>query len=118
MFNETLILQCSGNEPKKYMKNLPTEKAAPNSLRAGQYLGLFKFFRKRTHLEQFLNGCLYCNTPEYYRRTAEKGIGDRDESCLLSVRAARGDNPFAVEVDGRSAGEASDLLIRMGRKDG
>ena len=100
------------------MKNPLTGQVAESTMKAGQYLGLFKFFRERTHLEQFLDGCLYCNTPEYYRRTAEKGIGDREESCLLSVRAARGDNPFDVEVDGQPAGQASDFLLRMGRKDG
>ncbi|MCP1340037.1 hypothetical protein NJR55_10620 [Idiomarina sp. M1R2S28] len=37
---------------------------------------------------------------------------------MLSVRSIRGDNPLTVEVDGRFAGEASDFLLRMGRKDG
>jgi len=87
-------------------------------LKAGQYLGLFKFFRERNHLDQFMDGHLYCNTPEYYRLSAAKGVGDRNESCLISFRAARGDSPLEVEVEGNPVGKATDFITRIGRKDG
>ena len=89
-----------------------------NELQAGQYLGLFKFFRERCHLDQFLDGCLYCNTPEYYRLSSVQGVGDPNESCLISFRSSRGDSPLGLEIDGEPIGQASDLITRIGRKDG
>ncbi|WP_258807628.1 hypothetical protein [Pseudidiomarina sp. CB1] len=86
--------------------------------KAGQCVGLFKFFRERIHLEQFLDGFLYCNTPEYYRSNSSAGIGDSQESCILNVDSARGDQPMNIEIDGQKAGKASQVFIRMGEKDG
>lgn len=89
-----------------------------SSLSAGQFIGLFKFFRERSHLDQFLEGTLYCNTPEYYRQSAAPGVSDRNDSCLISVRKTRGDSPFQMEIEGQHAGEVSDMIVRFGRKDG
>jgi len=83
-----------------------------------QYLGLLKFFREKNHMEMFLDGYIYCNTPEYYRLSSALGISDRNESCMVSFRESRGDSRLKMSVDGKHFGEATDLLIRYGRSDG
>lgn len=87
-------------------------------LKSGQYIGLIKFFRRFDHLNHFLDGYLYCNTPEYYRTSKDVGVSDKNESCHLSIRSQRGDTPFEVEVDGVVIGPASDITVRQGRKEG
>ncbi|CED59837.1 putative uncharacterized phage protein [Moritella viscosa] len=88
------------------------------SLEAGQYIGLVKFFREISHLEMFLDGKLYCNTPEYYRLADAPGISDRNESCHISLRAVRNDPEWEMEVSGESVGKVSNFIIRSGRADG
>lgn len=89
-----------------------------NNLKPNQYFGLLKFFREKHHLEMFLDGQLYCNTPEHYRLSDAKGVSDKNESCMVSFRESRGDSRLKMSMDGKHIGEAVDLTIRYGRKDG
>lgn len=88
------------------------------ALEGGDYLGLIKFFREQKHLEMFLDGDIYCNTPEYYRLADAPGISDRNESCNICVRKSRNDLPLEMEVAGKYAGEATDFILRSGRAEG
>lgn len=66
------------------------------------FVALVKFFRDQRHLSAFMDGTLYCNTPEHYRLSNEEGVSDHDESCALSYRESRGDKPLELQLDGHA----------------
>lgn len=61
-------------------------------------LGLLKFFYSDERRSQFLNGLLYCNTPEFYRTKSREGMSDIFESCIYSYRKDRENSPFSLEL--------------------
>lgn len=66
----------------------------------GNLAALIKFFRDESKLDLLREGLFYCNTPEKYRLDGSEGVGDPNESCMLSYRRHRGDRPITLEVDG------------------
>jgi hypothetical protein len=66
-----------------------------------KFAGLIKFFGVETHLDALLDGLLYCNAPEFYRLHEERGISDRNESCMHSFRQSRGDAPIKFTWNGQ-----------------
>ncbi|MGB0836146.1 MAG: hypothetical protein ACPGR2_16660 [Psychrobium sp.] len=88
------------------------------SIKENEFLALIKFFREIDHLEMFLDGKIYCNTPEYYRLSNAPGVSDKNESCHFSIRSSRGESHFEVEMNNNFIGKVSDFTIRTGRRDG
>ncbi|MDY4334378.1 hypothetical protein SOV78_10235 [Pectobacterium brasiliense] len=43
---------------------------------------LMKFFSTPEYKQQFLDGLVFCNTPAYYRKSNQEGVGDRSESAI------------------------------------
>ena len=66
-----------------------------------EYFGLIKFYNNENYLNDFINGVLYCNTPEYYRLSKREGVSDFNESCLLSFREGRSDEKVTVTFGGK-----------------
>ncbi len=87
-------------------------------LKAKQYFGLIKFFRDKRYLEMFLEGEIYCNTPQFYRNSKIKGVSDRSESCLFSMDEKRGDIFDSCSINGIDVNPPTNFLIRNGRNDG
>jgi hypothetical protein len=65
----------------------------------GEPLGLIKFFPNEDYLDQFINGLIYCNTPEYYRMCGMEGVGDLHESCSHAYRHERGDAKPTLKIN-------------------
>lgn len=86
--------------------------------RTNRYLGMIKFFRNKDYLDMFLDGTLYCNTPEYYRNSTQKGVSDRNESCVSSFYTGRGDRIERFEINGIEIPPPTRIITRQGRKDG
>jgi hypothetical protein len=71
-------------------------------------IGLIKFFRDFDKLQKLRDGLFYCNTPEFYRQSDQKGVSDLHESCSHSYRKNRDDDPIKIkwgdiEFDGLTA---------------
>ncbi len=50
----------------------------------GEFLGaLMKFYRRREHAEQFMDGVLYCNRVPYFRKLEDQDRGDADEGMIV-----------------------------------
>lgn len=45
---------------------------------------LMKFFSTAEYKQAFLDGQIFCNTPAYYRKANNVGVGDRCESAIYS----------------------------------
>ncbi|GKV84800.1 hypothetical protein PEC301296_11120 [Pectobacterium carotovorum subsp. carotovorum] len=45
---------------------------------------LIKFFHTAQYKQDFLEGKIFCNTPAYYRKSNQEGVGDRCESAIHS----------------------------------
>lgn len=81
--------------------------------------GLLKFFDCDTYLDDLLGGCVYFNTPEYYRFESSKGRADPHESCAFSFRKRRGDPPVQMTFSDKEIKEILSLTISNGgRKPG
>jgi len=52
-------------------------------------------------LDFLIDGVFHCNTPEKYRLDGSEGIGDLHESCMHAYRAARGDKPVILKINGK-----------------
>ena len=63
-------------------------------------IGLIKFFSNDSFLDALIDGTLYCNTPEFYRKSELEGVSDLNESCLFSYRPERGDDEIILQVNG------------------
>lgn len=50
-----------------------------------EFIGLIKFFREEKKLDALINGCFYCNTPEFYRNSGYEGVSDKFESCFFPI---------------------------------
>lgn len=74
-------------------------------------VGLLKFFREEAILDSFIDGMFWCNTPEFYRLSTEKGVGDLNESCSISYRSARGDAAIKLEIEGKEIQEITSLTM-------
>ncbi len=61
---------------------------------------LLKFFSTEQYLNDFLDGVLYCNSPEYYRREGSAGIGDRFESCNFFAEGKEQLQPTEITING------------------
>lgn len=61
---------------------------------------LIKFFKDREKLDSFLDGMFWCNTPEFYRLEDAAGVGDKNESCVHSYRAARDGAGATITING------------------
>ena len=66
----------------------------------------------------FLDGTLYCNTTAYYRSSTQKGVSDRNESCMFSLDVNRGDKIDSFTINGINVEPPNDLIVRQGHKDG
>src|ERR1051325_3011120 len=75
---------------------------------------LIKFFRDEDHLDQLIAGRVYANTPEFFRRLSTPGVSDRHESVTHTYRAARGDVPPRLRINGREIEGLTALTIRSG----
>lgn len=72
-------------------------------------IGLIKFFGNEQRREQFLNGLLYCNTPEFYRNYKGVGISDYNESCIASLRGR--ENDPLCNIEWSPANDISDISV-------
>lgn len=77
----------------------------------GKIFGLIKFFREEWKLDALINGCVYCNTPEFYRMSGAEGVSDRFESCRFSYRSSRKDEPIFIKFNGVDLSDVSGLTI-------
>lgn len=81
--------------------------------------GLLKFFDSDTYLDDLLGGCVYFNTPEYYRLASCQGRADPHESCAFAFRKDRGDPPVQMTFSDIEIKEILTLTISNGgRKPG
>jgi hypothetical protein len=71
------------------------------------FLGILKFFQNEKYLDELISGVFRCTPPEIYRNNDEKGKSDKFESCFLSYRPERNDEPMILKVGDY---EISDLL--------
>lgn len=81
---------------------------------AGKFLGLIKFFREEWKLDSLINGCFYCNTPEFYRMSGDEGVSDKFESCVFSYRTSRNDEPVTLNVNGIDLNDVLGLTVHNG----
>lgn len=79
---------------------------------ADDFLGLIKFFRKEEFLDKLIAGCMHCQTPETYRLSELEGVSDRAESCVVSLRQARGDT-FDVDINGLKLPEQDVVALNI-----
>lgn len=78
------------------------------------FAGLIKFFRNEAHLDALIDGLLYCNTPEFYRKSTQLGIGDAYESCVRSFRGLPGDERAKLFIDGQLVAHLHNLTEHRG----
>lgn len=79
-----------------------------------RFLGLVKFFADETKLQSLVEGCFWCNTPEYYRRSNAEGVSDKNESCAISYRASRNDPLVTLTINGEVISDAISITIHRG----
>lgn len=77
--------------------------------------GYIKFFKDKEKLESLVSGMFYCNTPEFYRQSKDKGVSDLHESCMHSYRKSRGDDPISLKINGATIEGISDLTLHQGK---
>lgn len=64
----------------------------------GEIVGFVKFFRDEWKLDKLIEGCFYCNTPEFYRLSKDEGVSDKFESSIFTYRQGRGDSPVILTL--------------------
>lgn len=82
-----------------------------NATQHRRRVGLIKFFKNEDFLDQFLSGCFYCNTPEYYRLSNSPGVSDKNESALYTYRQSRGDSGIKLSINDLVTDEVLSLTI-------
>lgn len=80
-----------------------------------KFIGLVKFFREESFLDYLVDGVFHCNTPEKYRLDGSEGIGDLHESCMHAYRAARGDKPVVLKINGEELEGLTALTTHMNK---
>ena len=75
---------------------MPSNRSAPEKLVAG----LVKFFSRPEYLDDFLQGRIYCNTPQYYRDSKTPGVSDDFEACIAYFNRNKHSHPPNVVIDG------------------
>jgi hypothetical protein len=80
----------------------------------GDPIGLIKFFPNEEYLDQFINGLIYCNTPEYYRMCGMEGVGDLHESCNHAYRKERGDAKPTMKINDIELKDPAAVTIKNG----
>jgi len=87
-------------------------------MKAGNILGIIKFFKNEKYLKDLCAGKLYCNTLEFYRLNNEVGVGDKHEGVSYAYRKKRGEKYGSLIVDGVPLPGIETLTLRgTGRKD-
>lgn len=78
---------------------------------AAKFIGIIKFFRDEQKLDALVNGCFYCNTPEFYRQNNYEGVSDKFESCYFSYNSIRDNEPLKLKVNGVTLNNVSRMII-------
>jgi hypothetical protein len=77
--------------------------------------GLLRFFSTSERLDSFISGDLYLNTPHFYRKIEQVGIGDDFDACVAFYSAEKHPQPPRIVVDGKEwdVSKASEVLIYL-----
>ncbi len=80
----------------------------------GEIVGFVKFFRDEWKLDKLIEGCFYCNTPEFYRLSGDEGVSDKFESCIFSYRIQRRDEPIKLIIQEKHIADIQALTVQAG----
>jgi hypothetical protein len=89
-----------------------------DSSKLNRVVALIKFFENEKFLNDFVEGAIYCNTPQFYREHKGQGVGDKSESCLKYWDKEAGDNMPEFTLDGeiKDLSNAKNVLVFPSRE--
>jgi hypothetical protein len=86
----------------------------PNTTKS-DVVGLVRFFPSRERLKAFVAGDLYLNTPHFYRRLEQAGLGDDFDACVAFYSPLKHPRPPRIVLDGveKDLTKVTELLIYL-----